>query len=152
MKKTTLLLITILFTLLAKSQETLLESYLPTIKLSDVREKEVDENIERLYFNSILAYGGKVLHFNTPISFYFNLKEGILEYCPYNGDGEIYTFLSEFESGIDKYGDGYKIVKSISKNIGKIVYIQIYNKEKHGINFYYEGGNALIHFSNPIKE
>ena len=124
MKKTTLLLTAILFTLSVQSQETFTKAYL----------------------NVILAHGKTIKHFDASVAFIFDLKANTLEYFPHEGQKEDYILLSEIQYGIDKYGDSYKITKSVSKKFGKIIYVQIYDNPDFGMNFLYEGGETLIHF------
>jgi len=126
MKKTALLLTAILFTLSVQSQEAFTKAYL----------------------NVILAHGKTIKHFDASVAFIFDLENNVLEYFPHEGKKEEFIFLSEFQYGIDKYGDSYKIIKSVSKEFGEVIYVQVYDNTDFGMNFLYEGGETLIHFYN----
>ena len=126
MKKTILLLATILFTLSAKSQE----------------------EFSRAYLNVLISYEDSLSYYDGANAFTFNVDGNSIIYYPHSGPSERFIYVSGVEDDVDRYGDEYQIIKTIEASTSEIVYFQLYKNLEFGLNMIYEEPILLVHFYN----
>ena len=126
MKKTILLLATILFTLSAKSQE----------------------EFSRAYLNVLISYEDSISYYDGANAFVFNVDGNSIVYYPHSGPSERFVYVSGINEGVDKYGDEYQMIKTIEASTSEIVYFQLYKNLEFGLNMIYEEPILLVHFYN----
>tara|TARA_B100001063_G_C16749842_1_gene549639 strand:+ start:455 stop:844 length:390 start_codon:yes stop_codon:yes gene_type:complete len=129
MKKTILLLATILFTLSAKSQE----------------------EFSRAYLNVLISYEDSLSYYDGANAFTFNVDGNSIIYYPHSGPSEKFIYVSGVEDDVDRYGDEYQIIKTIEASTSEIVYFQLYKNLEFGLNMIFEEPTILIHFYNKAK-
>ena len=129
MKKTILLLATILFTLSAKSQE----------------------EFSRAYLNVLISYEDSLSYYDGANAFVFNVDGNSIVYYPHSGPSERFVYVSGINEGVDKYGDEYQMIKTIEASTSEIVYFQLYKNHEFGLNMIFEEPTILIHFYNKEK-
>ena len=126
MKKTILLLATILFTLSAKSQE----------------------EFSRAYLNVLISYEDSLSYYDGANAFTFNVDGNSIIYYPHSGPSERFIYVSGVEDDVDRYGDEYQIIKTIEASTSEIVYFQLYKNLEFGLIMIYEEPILLVHFYN----
>ena len=129
MKKTILLLATILFTLTVKSQE----------------------SFSRAYLNVLISYEDSLSYYDGVNAFIFNVDGNSIIYYPHSGPSERFIYVSGINEDVDKYGDEYQMIKTIEVSTSEIVYFQLYKNQEFGLNMIYEEPILLVHFYNKIK-
>ena len=129
MKKTILLLATILFTLSAKSQE----------------------EFSRAYLNVLISYEDSISYYDGANAFVFNVDGNSIVYYPHSGPSERFVYVSGINEGVDKYGDEYQMIKTIEASTSEIVYFQLYKNLEFGLNMIFEEPTILVHFYNKAK-
>jgi len=129
MKKTILLLATILFTLSAKSQE----------------------EFSRAYLNVLISYEDSISYYDGANAFVFNVDGNSIVYYPHSGPSERFVYVSGINEGVDKYGDEYQMIKTIEASTSEIVYFQLYKNHEFGLNMIFEEPTVLVHFYNKAK-
>ena len=129
MKKTILLLATILFTLSAKSQG----------------------EFSRAYLNVLISYEDSISYYDGANAFVFNVDGNSIVYYPHSGPSERFVYVSGINEGVDKYGDEYQMIKTIEASTSEIVYFQLYKNHEFGLNMIFEEPTVLVHFYNKAK-
>ena len=129
MKKTILLLATILFTLSAKSQE----------------------EFSRAYLNVLISYEDSLSYYDGANAFTFNVDGNSIVYYPHSGPSERFIYVSVVEDDVDRYGDEYQIIKTIEASTSEIVYFQLYKNLEFGLNMIFGEPTVLVHFYNKKK-
>lgn len=129
MKKTILLLATILFTLSAKSQE----------------------EFSRAYLNVLISYEDSLSYYDGANAFTFNVDGNSIIYYPHSGPSERFIYVSGVEDDVDRYGDEYQIIKTIEASTSEIVYFQLYKNLEFGLNMIFGEPTVLVHFYNKKK-
>ena len=102
----------------------------------------------RAYLNVMVSYGDSVYHYEGANAFTFNVDGNSIMYYPHKGDTERYIYIGNTSEGVDDYGDGYQLIKTIEAVSSDIVYFQLYNDRRYGLNLIYEEPLIIVHFYN----
>jgi hypothetical protein len=118
------------------------------VSYSQNTTEEILPEFSRAYLNVMLSYGDSVTHYEGANVFTFNVDGNSIMYYPHKGDAERYIYVGSTMEGEDDYGDSYQLIKTIEAVSSDIVYFQLYNDRRYGLNLIYEEPLIIVHFYN----
>ena len=118
---------------------------------SQTTSDEALPEFSRAYLNVMISYGDSVYHYEGSNVFTFNVDGNSVIFYPHKGDTERYIYMGNTAEGVDDYGDSYQLIKTIEAVSSDIVYFQLYDNRKYGLNLIYEEPLIIIHFYNASK-
>jgi hypothetical protein len=118
------------------------------VSYSQNTSEEILPELSRAYLNVMVSYGDSVYHYEGANAFTFNVDGNSIMYYPHKGDTERYIYIGNTSEGVDDYGDGYQLIKTIEAVSSDIVYFQLYNDRRYGLNLIYEEPLIIVHFYN----
>jgi hypothetical protein len=118
------------------------------VSYSQNTTEEILPEFSRVYLNVMVSYGDSVYHYVGANAFTFNVDGNSIMYYPHKGDTERYIYIGNTSEGVDDYGDGYQLIKTIEAVSSDIVYFQLYNDRRYGLNLIYEEPLIIVHFYN----
>jgi hypothetical protein len=118
------------------------------VSYSQNTSEEILPELSRAYLNVMVSYGDSVYHYVGANAFTFNVDGNSIMYYPHKGDTERYIYIGNTSEGVDDYGDGYQLIKTIEAVSSDIVYFQLYNDRRYGLNLIYEEPLIIVHFYN----
>jgi hypothetical protein len=118
------------------------------VSYSQNTSEEILPEFSRAYLNVMVSYGDSVYHYEGANAFTFNVDGNSIMYYPHKGDTERYIYIGNTSEGVDDYGDGYQLIKTIEAVSSDIVYFQLYNDRRYGLNLIYEEPLIIVHFYN----
>lgn len=118
------------------------------VSYSQNTSEEILPEFSRAYLNVMVSYGDSVYHYDGANAFTFNVDGNSIMYYPHKGDTERYIYIGNTSEGVDDYGDGYQLIKTIEVVSSDIVYFQLYNDRRYGLNLIYEEPLIIVHFYN----
>ena len=118
------------------------------VSYSQNTSEEILPEFSRVYLNVMVSYGDSVYHYEGANAFTFNVDGNSIMYYPHKGDTERYIYIGNTSEGVDDYGDGYQLIKTIEAVSSDIVYFQLYNDRRYGLNLIYEEPLIIVHFYN----
>jgi hypothetical protein len=118
------------------------------VSYSQNTSEEILPEFSRAYLKVMVSYGDSVYHYEGANAFTFNVDGNSIMYYPHKGDTERYIYIGNTSEGVDDYGDGYQLIKTIEAVSSDIVYFQLYNDRRYGLNLIYEEPLIIVHFYN----
>jgi hypothetical protein len=113
---------------------------------------KAQEEFSRAYLNVLISYDDSISYYSGANVFTFNVDGNSILYYPHSGDTERFIYISDIAEDKDKYGDEYQMIKTIEVKTSEIVYFQLYNDPRYGLNMIYEEPILLVHFYNEETE